>query len=79
MFKINKEKPRTQAFKKSCMFCKKDFDINYKNIELVARYISSKGKVTSRRISGNCAKHQRKITVEIKKARFLSLLPYLAK
>lgn len=66
-------------FKKSCIFCKKDFDIDYKNLELLSRYVSSKGKIVSRRISGNCAKHQRKITKEIKRARFLSLLPYVDK
>lgn len=62
-------------FKKRCIFCKKELDIDYKNLELLARYVSSKGKIVSRRISGNCAKHQRKLTTEIKLARFLSLLP----
>jgi small subunit ribosomal protein S18 len=75
----NREGLKAVGFKKSCIFCKKKFDIDYKNIELIARYVSSKGKVSSRRSSGNCAKHQRKIAAEIKKARFLSLLPYLAK
>lgn len=74
-----KPKQRIIGFKKSCVFCKKEFDIDYKNIELVSRYVSSRGKIISRRISGNCAKHQRKITKEIKLARFLSLLPYLAR
>lgn len=72
-------KPKVIGFKKSCIFCKKDFDINYKNLELLSRYISSKGKALSRRITGNCAKHQRKITKEMKQARYLSLLPYVAK
>jgi small subunit ribosomal protein S18 len=76
---FEKEKTRIIGFKKSCIFCKKDFDIDYKNIELISRYVSSKGKVTSRRISGNCAKHQRKIAAEAKKARFLGLLAYLAR
>jgi small subunit ribosomal protein S18 len=64
-------------FKKKCVFCKKDLDIDYKNIELLSRYISFKGKILSRRISGNCAKHQRKLTREIKRARFLSLVPHM--
>jgi len=63
-------------FKKDCVFCKNDLDIDYKNIELLSRYISSRGKILSRRISGNCAKHQRKLAREIKRARFLNLLPY---
>ncbi|MFA6281220.1 MAG: 30S ribosomal protein S18 [Candidatus Omnitrophota bacterium] len=67
------------GFKKSCAFCKKEFDIDYKNIELLSRYISSRGKILSRRVSGNCAKHQRKVTKEMKIARFLSIFPYLAR
>lgn len=74
-----KPKPKTFGFKKSCVFCKKEFDINYKNIELLSRYMSSKGKSLSRRITGNCAKHQRKLAREIKLARYLSLLPYVVK
>jgi small subunit ribosomal protein S18 len=70
---------RVVTFKKSCIFCKKDLDIDYKNIELISRYVSSKGKILSRRISGNCAKHQRKLASEVKRARFLSLVPYLVK
>jgi len=63
-------------FKKDCAFCKNNLDIDYKNIELLTRYVSSRGKILSRRISGNCAKHQRKVSQEIKRARFLNLLPY---
>jgi len=73
------KKPKTIGFKKSCIFCKKEFDIDYKNLELLSRYISSKGKMISRRITGNCAKHQRKITKQMKRARYLTLLPYVAK
>lgn len=73
------KKVRVTRFKKGCPFCKKDTDIDYKNIELLGRYVSSKGKIISRRISGNCAKHQRKLTREIKRARFLCLLPYIGR
>ncbi len=66
-------------FKKDCVFCKNDLDIDYKNIELLVRYISSRGKILSRRISGNCAKHQRKVAKEIKVARFLNLIPYVGR
>ncbi|HDN86445.1 MAG: 30S ribosomal protein S18 [Candidatus Omnitrophota bacterium] len=72
-----KRKVKQVRFKKSCIFCKKNLEIDYKNVELLSRYLSSKGKIVSRRFSGNCAKHQRKIAREIKRARFLSLLPYL--
>jgi len=71
-----KRKPKEALFKKSCILCNKDLDIDYKNLELISRYISNKGKIASRRISGNCAKHQRKVAKAIKRARFLALLPY---
>lgn len=73
------KKPTTAIkFKKSCMFCKKkEADIDYKNLELLERYLGHKGKILSRRSSGNCAKHQRKVTREIQRARFLSLLAYV--
>lgn len=64
-------------FKKSCAFCKKNLEIDYKDTDLLSRFVSSKGKIVSRRISGNCAKHQRKLSQEIKRARFLSLIPYV--
>ena len=74
-----KKRIQITRFKKSCVFCKKELDIDYKNIELLSRYVSSKGKIVSRRISGNCAKHQRKIAKEVKRARFLSLVPYVGR
>jgi small subunit ribosomal protein S18 len=74
-----KRKIKVTRFKKSCIFCKKELDIDYKNLELLSRYVSGKGKIISRRISGNCAKHQRKLTREIKRARYLSLLPYVGR
>jgi small subunit ribosomal protein S18 len=70
---------RDFKFKKDCMLCKKTMEIDYKNVDLIFRFISSKKKIVSRRSSGNCAKHQRKIAREIKRARFLSLVPHLAK
>jgi len=72
-----RKKVKVTRFKKSCGFCKKDTEIDYKNVELLGRYVSSKGKILSRRISGNCAKHQRKIAREVKRARFMSLIPYV--
>jgi len=75
----NKREKKIVRFKKKCMFCEEDLDIDYKNLNLLARFINVKGRITSRRINGNCAKHQRKLAREIKRARFLSLLPYVAK
>jgi small subunit ribosomal protein S18 len=72
----NTKEPRV---KKACVFCKGNEaeSIDYKNIELLSRYVSGRGKISSRRISGNCAKHQRRLAQEIKRARFLSLLSYV--
>lgn len=77
--KEGKRAPRREnriTVKKECVFCKNELDIDYKNIELLERYISSRGKILSRNISGNCAKHQRKVAREVKRARFLDLIPY---
>ena len=63
--------------KKFCRFCKdKTYIIDYKNLNILERMISERGKILSRRVTGNCAKHQRKICAAIKRARFLSLIPY---
>ena len=64
---------------KNCSFCKNALDLDYKNIELLSRYVNQRGRIISRRISGNCAKHQRKIAAEVKRARFLNLLPYVGR
>jgi len=75
---MQKKNRKPVRFKKNCIFCKKKLEIDYKNIELLSRYISSKRKIVSRRFSGNCAKHQRLLAREIKRARYMSLLPYMA-
>ena len=75
----NKKQKKIVRFRKKCIFCKENLDIDYKNLNLLKRFINVKGRITSRRINGNCAKHQRKLAREIKRARFLTLLPYVAK
>ncbi len=63
--------------KKVCVFCgKENAGIDYKDVSKLRRYISERGKILPRRITGNCAKHQRALTVAIKRARHISLLPY---
>lgn len=55
--------------KKVCYFCANHVDyIDYKDVELLKRYISEKGKILPRRVTGTCAKHQRTLTVAIKRA-----------
>ena len=63
--------------KKICQMCA-GRDVDYKNVEVIKKYISAdKGKILPRRITGACAKHQRHIANEVKKARFMALLPYV--
>ena len=64
--------------KKVCVFCGKDYVIDYKDTNKLKRYVSERGKILPRRITGNCAKHQRALTVAIKRARHLALMPYVA-
>ena len=63
--------------KKVCVFCgEKNGTIDYKDTNKLKRYVSERGKILPRRITGNCAKHQRALTVAIKRARHLALTPY---
>ena len=62
--------------KKVCVFCGKDNVIDYKDVNKLKRYVSERGKILPRRITGNCAKHQRALTVAIKRARHVALMPY---
>ena len=63
--------------KKVCVFCGKDNVIDYKDTAKLKRYVTEKGKILPRRQTGACAKHQRLITVAIKRAREMALLPYV--
>jgi small subunit ribosomal protein S18 len=63
--------------KRFCRLCKeKVTNIDYKDIKRLERFITDRGKITSRRSSGNCAHHQRMVARAIKRARFVALLPY---
>ncbi len=65
--------------RKPCSFCaEKTIDINYKDVGRLKKYISERGKILPRRISGNCAKHQRLLTVAVKRARVIAFLPFVA-
>ena len=67
------------ARKRSCFFCKDKIDeVDYKNIHQLRRYVSERGKIRSRRITGACRKHQRQVAVAVKRAREMALLPYVA-
>ncbi len=63
--------------KKVCVFCAdKNAVIDYKDVNKLKRYVSERGKILPRRITGNCAKHQRALTVAVKRARHIALMPY---
>src|SRR5436309_8990356 len=63
--------------KKICIFCKDKLDwVDYKDVNLLRRFMSDRGKIRARRVSGNCAQHQREVALAIKTARELALLPY---
>lgn len=60
---------------KVCIFCADKTAIDYKNIALMQRFVSDRGKIVPRRRTGVCAKHQRSLSQAIKRSRYLSLLP----
>ena len=68
---INKKRRKK---KRVCQFCASRID--YKNTQRLQKYVTERGKILPRRISGTCAKHQRELTVAIKRARNIALLPY---
>lgn len=64
--------------RKVCNFCaEKVEDIDYKDVSRLKKYISERGKILPRRISGSCAKHQRQLTTAIKRARCIALMPFV--
>lgn len=69
---------RPRRRKKVCAFCadKNYTGIDYKDVNKIKRYVSERGKILPRRVSGTCAKHQRALTVAIKRARHVALMPY---
>ena len=72
----NVKKAKKQV-KKVCTFCQDKVEaLDYKDVAKLKRYMTEKGKIVPRRISGLCAKHQRELTLAIKRARVVALLPY---
>lgn len=65
---------------KYCYFCVNNIEyVDFKDWQLIKRFTSSYGKIVPKRRSGVCSKHQRKLAVAIKRARYMALLPYAAK
>ena len=75
------ERPARQLHrrKKVCIFCADKIDyIDYKDVARLRKFVSERAKILPRRISGACGKHQRQLTVAVKRARFMALMPYLS-
>ena len=79
-----KRRPKRDKFdsqflrKRFCRFCSEKTDfIDYKDMIGLKKFVTERGKIIPRRISGNCAKHQRRLTVALKRARYIALLPYI--
>jgi ribosomal protein S18 len=69
-------KPR----RKVCYFCSEKMDhIDYKDVNLLKKYVSEKGKIRPRRVTGNCSQHQKRLALAIKSAREMALLPYTSR
>ena len=63
--------------KKVCQFCKeKATSVDYKDTTLLRKFISDRGKIRARRVTGNCVQHQRDVAIAVKNAREVALLPY---
>ncbi|HKA88137.1 MAG TPA: 30S ribosomal protein S18 [Haliangiales bacterium] len=68
---------RSFARRKVCRFCAdKNVLIDYKDPQMLKYFITDRGKIVPRRISGNCAKHQRKVSLAVKRARMIALMPF---
>ena len=63
--------------KKACPLCSdKNFELDYKNFDIMKKFVNDKGKILPRRTTGACAKHQRDITLAVKRCRQIAMLPY---
>ena len=62
--------------RKYCRFCEDNVEIDYKNVAVLKEFLTERGKIIPRRITGTCAKHQRELTTAIKRARMLALIPF---
>ncbi len=66
-----------QPRKKNCNFCKEDFEnLDYKDTQFLRKFMTDRGKIKPRRITGVCTQHQHRLAVAIKRARYMALLPY---
>ncbi|HNQ34506.1 MAG TPA: 30S ribosomal protein S18 [bacterium] len=76
--KKRERRGRRSLIARKCRFCEMGLvDIDYKDTGVLRRYLSVRGKMISARFTGTCAKHQRKLSLAIKRGRYMGLLPYI--
>ena len=75
--KSTRNRPKSFFRKKVCRFCAQKAKIDYKDPDSLKRFITERGKILPRRITGTCAKHQRRLSLELKRARAICLLPFV--
>lgn len=69
-----------KAKRKVCIFCKERIEyVDYKDVATLRKFVSERGKIRARRVSGNCSQHQRDVAAAVKNAREMALLPYSAR
>lgn len=76
--KEKEEKPwQKKQKRKACIFCKERIEyVDYKDVSLLRKFVSDRGKIRARRVTGNCSQHQRDVAAAVKNAREMALLPY---
>ncbi len=78
--KEKEEKGWKKTKRKVCIFCKDRIDhVDYKDVMTLRKFVSDRGKIRARRVSGNCSQHQRDVAVAVKNAREMALLPFSAR
>ena len=70
------EKPWKKQKKKFCIFCKDKTLVDYKDVSVLRKFVSDRGKIRARRVTGNCTQHQRDVAAAVKNAREMALLPF---
>jgi len=77
--KVKRAAKERRPKRKPCSFCTdRAIAVSYRDVGRLKKFVSERGKIVPRRISGNCAKHQRMLTVAIKRARVIAFLPYVS-
>ncbi len=69
---------RGKRTRKVCFFCENRYEPDYKDENGLRRFVTERGKIVPRRMNGSCAKHQRTLANEVKRARYVALLPFVA-